>query len=240
MKHVIDADEANYDIGMMYLNAGKWKNAFPFLLKAADRKYEPAIKEIIQHYNGQYKDKDNDVTLFLEEQTELFERPTTRAISAYYLGLFSTNHSTMHDAFEKSELGGFVLGAYRLALLMYHNKDYKTAQYYYRTVTRSNQWKFLPDYIKAYVYNDLSLCGWFQNRADMFIKYNQMAQDLDFPLAVSNMANAYFQGTVVCKAPQYSKASELYEQALKLYYKQGKTHESNEIQFVKQQIQKCN
>jgi tetratricopeptide (TPR) repeat protein len=222
----IDQDEANYDIGMMYLDAGKWKDAFPFLLKAANMNHVKAVIKVIQKFQlelsdvSEHSEFQNTFEDWLMSQRELLEKNLRGVLGVgyYYLGhLLKDGSLAQGDYFKLSKQNDFILGKYCYALYQYRNKKYASAIINYRLCLQDRYFDSLPKELRGRIYNDLSLCGWYREDKEMFNKYNALAQEEDLPIAFNNRANGFFRGTIICKEPDYNSALFWYEQALERF-----------------------
>lgn len=229
---IIDEDDANFRIAQMYLNAAKRDYAFPFLVQAANNKHKDATKTIIQHYPMNTL-ADEDINIVKRHET-LLKQTKDKGVSAYMLG--NTYWEAMH--LKTSAECGFILGLWKYALYQYKVKDYAKAKKWYLNCVESPDFVLLPQLFKGYIYNDISLCGWFLNDRKTFALYNLLASQESCATAFSNRANAYFRAELMCDTPDYASALWWYTEALSLTLP-GDEYSNKQIEYLKTQIALC-
>lgn len=235
MTTTIDEDGANYRIGKMYLDAGKWKDAFPFLVKAANNAHADATSSVIKNYSLSstlsLKSENSEILEYISEQKQ-FLKSNKGPVSNYFLGKIGNKSDNVKRVLFANS---FILSKYERALLYYYDRLYFFASELYVTIIERFDFEYLSKEEQGAIYNDLSLCGWYTENKDMFCKYNLLAQQLDYPISFSNWANGYLHGTLICSQPNYDFALFWFKEALSKF----PSHYVNNIKYAKEKIQYC-
>lgn len=223
-----DAD-AEYRVGKMYFDAGKWDLGFPFILKSADMGCRDAIKMIIDRCDYDIQTDDKCIQ-YLKDYKKQFEKniknnPSACEVSKYY-------YCAMTDKNFEVKIN-FILASLKAAQYYYNSQCYYSAIDYLQKCIDSPHFELLSKTKKGDVYNDMSLCGWYTNDGERFKTYNKLAIDHGIQIAFNNRANAFFQGKFLCSEPNYELAL--------LWYEKAKKGVSGECQYdyILEQIKKC-
>lgn len=242
-----DQDEANYDIAMMYLDANKWKDAFPFLLKAANNNHVKAVSELISTYQMEVNLRSNsnfikEFKSWLQDHKEILDVSDVvarKGATYYFLGCIS---NFPDKYFHLSKKNDFILGKYKHALTYYKCCKYAVALFNYRLCTQDRYFDDLPRQIRGYIYNDAALCGWFRDDFINFAYFNKLARDEELPIAFQNYGNAYFVGRLICSKPDYNWAAYWYKLALDKYNEADTVKDDRDFENIKycaMKLEKC-
>ena len=236
----IDEDSANYRIGKMYLDAGKWKDAFPFLVKAANKYHNDATIAVIQNYSlYNWKSPEKSELLEFVKDQKRFLKSNSGPVSHYFLAkvrqvLKRINYadSPMYILYRS---GSFILSKYEYALFLYKRYQYHLAEIEYKKITERFDFMYLSQDERGEIYNDLSLCGYWTSNKDIFAKYNALALHEDCAIAFNNRANAFLYGKLLCSEPDYNSAKFWFEQALERFV----LSQVQQIKYATERVELC-
>lgn len=224
-----DAD-AEYRVGKMYFDAGKWKEGFPFILKSADMGCEDAIELIIEEYNLQ-----KDPKFFKDYKNQFQQNVKNNGISSSKVSRYYQNAINNKTAdINMINDAPFILAFADNADKYYKRRFYRSAYKCLNQCIASSHFKLLSNEKKGQIYNNMSLCGWFLKNDEWFKKYNALALEQDLPIAFNNRANAFFTGKMLCTEPDYKSALFWYQEAL------DRTDDKDEnYSYITDKIAKC-
>lgn len=252
---IFDECHGNLRIAQMYLDAKKWKDAFPFILKTVEKKghsypcttYKERqlfirhfslsdIFSLVQHFDSMYDNAAEFLDYLDHNRDMLHEFNDLYGIAAYYLGKISPLGSDVQkNWYKQSHRGDFILGRYELALFYYRRCNFAKAKKLYMECWGHVDWEMLSQLEKGEITNDISLCAWYMKDADNFTKFNLLAQEYGSAIAFSNRANGFYKGYLVCNEPDYEYALFWFEEALTRMNLKNAKH----VKYITEKIEDC-